>query len=245
MFAESMLETSWAQRMRRSWTTLTSFGVQALIIGCLMLLPLWKTVGLPAARTVSTPISMGRRAPAPLGNVTRLVTSSAFHNVATTARLVAPGHVPTSIPTGADEPAPQLPGGPDGGIYTGFPPGVGDEPRIGFVPGGTAPVLPIPPPTVSRAFRKSSMLEGMLIRKVQPIYPPLARNARIQGPVVVYALISKAGTMENVRAISGHPMLVGAAIDAVSQWRYRPYILNSEPIEVETQITVNFYLGGN
>ncbi len=60
MFAESMLETSWAQRARRSWTTLTSFGLQALIIGCLLLLPLWKTIGLPAARTVSTPISLGR-----------------------------------------------------------------------------------------------------------------------------------------------------------------------------------------
>jgi periplasmic protein TonB len=89
------------------------------------------------------------------------------------------------------------------------------------------------------------MLEGMLIRRVQPVYPPLARTAHVQGPVVVYALISKAGTMENVHAISGHPMLVPAAIDAVSQWRYRPYILNSEPIEVETQITVNFLLAGN
>ena len=71
MFAESMLETSWAQRARRSWTTLTSFGLQALIIGCLLLLPLWKTIGLPAARTVSTPISLGRvaveTAPAPRG----------------------------------------------------------------------------------------------------------------------------------------------------------------------------------
>ncbi len=89
------------------------------------------------------------------------------------------------------------------------------------------------------------MLEGSLIRRVQPVYPPLARTAHIQGSVVVDALISKAGTMENVHAISGHPMLVPAAIDAVSQWRYRPYILNSEPIEVETQITVNFYLGGS
>ena len=89
------------------------------------------------------------------------------------------------------------------------------------------------------------MLEGSLIRRVQPVYPPLARTRACQGSVVVYALISKAGTMENVRAISGHPMLVPAAIEAVSQWRYRPYILNSEPIEVETQITVNFFLAGN
>ncbi len=60
MFADSMLETSWAQRARRSWTTLTSFGLQALAISLLLLLPLWKTVGLPSARTVSTPVSLGR-----------------------------------------------------------------------------------------------------------------------------------------------------------------------------------------
>jgi len=89
------------------------------------------------------------------------------------------------------------------------------------------------------------MLEGSLIRRVQPVYPPLARSARIQGSVVLSALISKVGTIENLHALSGPPMLVPAAIDAVSQWRYRPYILNSEPIEVETQITVNFYLAGN
>jgi protein TonB len=89
------------------------------------------------------------------------------------------------------------------------------------------------------------MLEGSLIRRVQPIYPPLARSARVQGSVVLSALISKAGTIENLRALSGHPMLVAAAIEAVRQWRYRPYILNAEPIEVETQITVSFSLTGN
>jgi protein TonB len=89
------------------------------------------------------------------------------------------------------------------------------------------------------------MLEGNLIRRVEPAYPPLARNARIQGSVVLAALISKAGTIDNLHALSGPPMLVPAAISAVSQWRYRPYILNSEPIEVETQITVNFTLSGN
>jgi protein TonB len=80
---------------------------------------------------------------------------------------------------------------------------------------------------------------------VQPVYPPLARSARIQGSVVLEALIGRDGTMQNLKLISGHPMLVPAAIDAVSQWRYRPYILNGDPIEVETQITVNFVLGGN
>jgi len=89
------------------------------------------------------------------------------------------------------------------------------------------------------------MSEGDLIHKVLPTYPPLARSARIQGQVVLQAVISKQGVIENLRMVAGHPMLVPAAIDAVRQWRYRPYILNNEPVEVETQITVNFSLGGN
>jgi protein TonB len=89
------------------------------------------------------------------------------------------------------------------------------------------------------------MSEGDLIRKTQPTYPALARSARIQGIVVLQAVISKQGTIENVTVLTGHPMLIPAAIDAVRQWRYRPYILNNELVEVETQITVNFWLAGH
>jgi protein TonB len=73
----------------------------------------------------------------------------------------------------------------------------------------------------------------------------LARTARIQGEVVLFAVISKSGSIDNLRVLSGHPMLAPAAVDAVSQWRYRPYILNNEPIEVATQITVKFTLSGD
>jgi protein TonB len=89
------------------------------------------------------------------------------------------------------------------------------------------------------------MDEGDLVHKVLPIYPPLARAARIQGQVVLQALISKQGVIENLKVLSGHPMLAPAAKEAVRQWRYRPYVLNNEPVEVETQITVNFSLAGN
>ena len=88
------------------------------------------------------------------------------------------------------------------------------------------------------------MMEGNLIHRVQPDYPPLARQARIQGQVVLRAMISREGTIENLQVLSGHPMLVQAAVDAVRQWRYRPYVLNGEPVEVETQVTVNFVLSG-
>jgi periplasmic protein TonB len=88
------------------------------------------------------------------------------------------------------------------------------------------------------------MMEGNLIYKPQPVYPPMARAARIQGAVVLRAIISKNGTIENLEALSGHPLLLPAAIEAVKQWRYRPYVLNGEPVEVETRVTVNFILSG-
>jgi protein TonB len=88
------------------------------------------------------------------------------------------------------------------------------------------------------------MMEGNLIYRPQPAYPPMARAARVQGAVVLRAVISRSGTIENLQALSGHPLLIPAAIEAVRQWRYRPYILNGEPVEVETRVTVNFILSG-
>ena len=246
MFADCLLETSWRQRTRRSWTTFTSFGVQVVLIGLLLLLPLLRTVGLPSARTVSTPISAGRpdtiperhpqSASRPGGQVTPAV-----------SLLVLPRQVPTTVYRGEDDAVepPACPGCNGEGIE-GLSSGVGDGIAIPNLLSGTHPVMPAaPPPTAAHVFRKSSILEGSLIRRVQPVYPPLARSARVQGPVVLFAVISKNGTIENLHAMSGHPLLIGAATEAVSQWRYRPYILNGEAIEVETQITVNFILSAN
>ncbi len=244
MFADSLLETSWTQRSRRSWTTLTSFGLEALVIGLLLLLPLWKTVGLPAVRTVSTPVSLGRPEPAPVQQPrtgTTAANASNFDGI----RLIQPGRIPPTIKTGPDDVSPQPPGVFMPGI-TGIGSGPGLPPGLWSPGGGTRPVPqpPGPVPTI-RVVRTSTILEGNLIRRVLPVYPPFARSVRIQGSVVLLAIISKAGTIDNLRALSGHPMLVPAALDAVSQWRYRPYILNNEPIEVETQITVNFTLSAN
>jgi protein TonB len=88
-------------------------------------------------------------------------------------------------------------------------------------------------------------MEGYLVHRVQPVYPPLARAARIQGVVELQATISRQGTIEHLQVLQGHPMLVRAAVEAVQRWRYRPYILNGEPMEVETQITVRFSLANN
>lgn len=243
MFVDSMLETSWAQRTRRSWTTLTSFALESLIIGLLLLLPLWKTVVLPASRTLSTPISLGRTAAETQPQTIQTSRTSAAQTDLRVDRFMQPSRIPTVISMAADEPAPSPVGAGIGVAGTGLPGASTDLPDLLF--NGTRPVLPVAPVPTVRTFRTSNMLEGSLIRRVQPSYPSLARSARIQGPVVLFAVISKAGTIDNLRVVSGHPLLVPAAIEAVRRWRYRPYILNSEPIEVETQITVNFLLSGN
>jgi protein TonB len=118
---------------------------------------------------------------------------------------------------------------------------------MGGVIGGIISATPVAVPKVATPTRvrvSQGVTQGLLIRKVAPNYPPLARQARIQGTVVLQAQISKTGDIQNLQLISGHPMLAPAAIEAVKQWKYRPYILNGEPVEVDTQVTVNFTLGG-
>jgi protein TonB len=91
----------------------------------------------------------------------------------------------------------------------------------------------------------SGVVAGMIISKPEPVYPAIAKAAHVQGAVILHAIISKQGTIENLSVISGNGMLVNAARDAVSRWRYRPYLLNGEPTEVETSITVNFTFSGS
>jgi protein TonB len=90
----------------------------------------------------------------------------------------------------------------------------------------------------------AGVMVGMLLVKTQPVYPPIAKAARVSGTVVLQATISRSGTIEGLRVISGPAMLQQAAKDAVQQWRYRPYLLNNEPVEVETTVNVIFTLGG-
>jgi protein TonB len=90
----------------------------------------------------------------------------------------------------------------------------------------------------------SGVMAGMLLQKTTPVYPPIAKAARVSGTVVLQATISKTGAIENLHVLSGPPMLQQAAQDAVRSWRYRPYLLNNEPVEVETTVNVIFTLGG-
>src|SRR5262249_11659945 len=131
-------------------------------------------------------------------------------------------------------------GGVPGGMPGGSPGGV-----IGGIISSTPVAAPPPPPPPKQEAPKRIRVGGqvqnaMAISRPNPVYPPLAKQARIQGTVRLEALISKQGTIEQLKVISGHPLLVQAALDAVKQWRYKPTILNNEPVEVQTTIDVNF-----
>ena len=105
-----------------------------------------------------------------------------------------------------------------------------------------------PPPAATKTEQKGPVRVGgnvaaaNLIRRIQPVYPPLARTVGVQGSVEFTAKISKEGNIENLTLVRGHPLLVKAAQDAVLQWKYRPTLLNGQPVEVVTEITVNFML---
>ncbi len=238
MFAESILETSWAQHTRRGWTTLTSFGVQVLIIGALLVIPLWQTVGIPMARTVSTPITMSRRPDPGPATPARAFHSNVVELAPIPGRIMMPSRIPTRIVPDDGPSRNENYGGPT----IDFGPPSNPDAYLPTTNPGTHPVMPVRAAPAKPTFRTSLMLQGSLIRRVEPVYPPLARSARIQGSVVLEAIISKDGTMQRLQVLSGHPLLAPAALEAVRQWRYKPYVLNGEAIEVETQITVNFIL---
>jgi TonB family protein len=107
-----------------------------------------------------------------------------------------------------------------------------------------------PPPgypkvTMNRVRVSGGVAESYLIHKIVPEYPAQARQSGIQGTVVLHAIIDKAGYIIELNPLSGNPMLVPAALDAVKQWRYSPYILNGDPVEMETTVSVNFDLANS
>ena len=238
MFEQSFVEPSADNGARRGWTALLSFTLQAMCLTSLVLMPMLYTQALPRLFHELLPPVAYSRPPAPEH---RARTNPSEHSEIVNGRLQPPRVIPRQIAILNEIDA--LPA--VGSTRFGVPGGTGDPGNPGDlgVPGAPlGPAMPAPPPSIPRhpVVISQGVAQGYLVRRVQPRYPPLALAARIEGSVVLMAVISREGTIENLRVASGHPMLAGAAIDAVRQWRYRPYLLNGEPVEVETQITVVF-----
>jgi periplasmic protein TonB len=212
-------------------------------VAVLLVLPLLRPQGLPSFHQLSTPLSWGQPATEAPAVGMSAGESSTASSAAADIIFRTPSRIPRGIPADSGDAPPQI--GVSGSAIPGIP--RSDPTGVSrLFEGGSRPVLPaMPPPVAVAPLRISHINGGNLIRNVQPMYPALAGSARIQGAVVLQAVISKQRGIENLRLLSGHPMLAPAAIEAVSRWRYRPYILNNEAVEVETQITVNFSLAGN
>jgi periplasmic protein TonB len=238
----STLESNWDQSAHRGWTTLASFTMQAIGLSLLLAVSLIWVERPPQVHWLQPVIS---RAGEP--RVTPQAVSGHHTDPAVAKpradQIIAPTVVPQNIANvnDAKSDADTAPSAPDLAGFRSGRSGPG-----GGVDGGTGDMLvAIPPrPVVTKPLLVSHWAEGNLVYRVQPTYPAIARQARVQGSVELRAVISKTGTIENLIVVSGHPMLSSAAIAAVRQWRYRPYLLNNEAVEVETEITVNFLLSG-
>jgi len=239
MFADSLLESHF-ERTRRGWTRFASFGLQMLGVAILLMLPLIYTQGLPKfnLRLTAALAPPPGRAPAIEHHAAIRSHSNMFSGMGVAPPTIPIGRQPI-VEDSSRQDAPSceicVPYSTDQ---------IASSNSVIHSIGTSTTIVPPPPTPAARPPRISHMMEGNLIYRVQPMYPALARSARIQGQVLLRAIISRTGKIENLETLSGHPLLVGAAKDAVSQWRYRPYILDGEPVEVETLITVNFSLSG-
>ena len=155
-------------------------------------------------------------------------------------QLRMPTKIPQKIQMVKEDTAP--PEAPDSGVIGGVGGGTPGGVIGGFI--SSTPIATVKAAAPSRVRISGGVAAGQLITRVNPVYPPLARSARVFGTVMLSAIIGKDGTIQNLKVISGHPMLTQSALDAVKQWRYKPYLLNGEPVEVDTQVQVNFTLSG-
>lgn len=250
MFRESLLETSTASVAQRGWATLMSFGLEMTGIGILLLVPMVVTQTIPLVnyeQLITAPMAAPLSAPRP--QTTEIF--NADPGSVANGGLVAPHDIPTTISRGPD-PVRHSVGGDDAPVCEKCVPG--GLPWGDGVPGGKRGLLPdfgqthpnvhVTGPVLEerKTLKISRIDEGMLLTRIEPVYPPLAKIARVEGTVVLAAMIGADGRIENLRVVSGPPMLMGAALDAVRQWRYRPTMLNGRPVEVETTISVRFTL---
>jgi len=249
MFEQTFIEGQ--GKTNRVWTVLISFVGQVFLIGVLILIPMIYFDALPRTQLTSflvAPPPPPPPPPPPAAAPVKMV--KVIPRQFDAGRLMAPKTVPKDIAMIKEEELPPpsasagvvggVPGGVAGGQVGGVIGGI-----IGSVPSAAPP--PPPPPveqkkTVQRIRVGGQVQQANLIRQPKPIYPPLAKQARIQGVVRFEAIIGKDGTIQNLRLVSGHPLLVPAAQEAVKQWLYKPTLLNGEPVEVATVIDVNFTL---
>ncbi len=216
---------------------------EIILVGVMILVPLIHLQALPTAQLMTflaAPPPPPPPPPPPAAAPPRVV----IHHVSMQDLMKAPTVIPKTIQKIKEQPQPTQSVGVMGGVPGGVPGGQVGGVLGGMIGGmGNAPPPPPPKATTPKRIRIGGQVEmAKVIYKPSPEYPQLAKMARIQGTVRLEALISKDGTIQDLHAISGHPLLVPAAIAAVKQWRFQPTLLNGDPVEVSTEIDVVFTL---
>ena len=255
-----MFETatlSYGPPSKRVWATAMGFTGQAVLIGCAVLAPLISPQTLGRAFLVTTLVTPGAPPPPPppgpriVPRSPHAAATQIFRNILT---------IPVSIPRIAailvDDPPEASDGGP--GVPGGVPGGVRDGVQNGLVNGileegarmttvvhppevvnhepAKAPPVPVKPPRITQ------LRMATPIRKVEPVYPPLAKQARVSGVVELLGVLGTDGRIHELKVLRGHPLLINAALEAVRQWIFEPTLLNGQAVEVAAPITVNFVL---
>jgi len=248
MFSDSLLEFG-PQRKRRFFATTTSFIVNILAVLILLLIPLAFTEQLPRAQLLTFLVAPPPPPPPPppAAAEVKTIVRQIQTDLLSSGQLRTPSRIPTKIQMIKEEEAPPpmpVSGGVVGGVPGGVPGG-----QLGGVIGGivsaTSNLASVPKLMAAAPQRiriSQGVTKGLCIHRVEPSYPPIAKAARVQGEVILSAVIDSNGEITNLQLVSGHPMLVPAALAAVRQWRYKPYLLNGQPVEVETTVTVIFSL---
>jgi periplasmic protein TonB len=252
LFADVLLEVDGAKKRRLGFAAISSALLQSVFVAILLIVPLMFTEALPSQQLLTMLVAPPPPPPPPppaAAAPARVVQRNGSDLI--DGRLRTPGRIPQTVKMIQEEEAPPVLSDGSGGVVGGVPGGIPGG-QIGGVLGGIlgsvnstrAGIIPklATPARPERVRISQGVTRGQLISKIEPKYPLLAREARVQGDVILRAIISRSGEIENLQLLSGHPMLVPSALDAVKQWRYRPFLLNGEPVEVETTITVTFAL---
>src|ERR1700688_1431872 len=245
MFEDSLLESGGRLKTKRGRTTTFAIILEIALIGVMVLLPLIFTEALPKQQLMTFLVAPPPPPPPPPPAAAPVKIVKQIQTDIVNGALRTPTKIPQKIQMIKEEEAPP-PAMASSGVVGGVPGGIPGG-QMGGVIGGIISSTPVAVPKVATPQRvrvSQGVVSGLKVKDVKPNYPPLARQARIQGAVVLHALISKDGSITGLTLISGHPMLAPAAIDAVKQWRYKPYLLNGEPVEVDTEVQVNFTLAG-
>jgi protein TonB len=233
-------------KTNKPWTVALSAIIQVGILIVFVLIPLIYTEALPKQLLTTFLVAPAPPPPPPppAAAVQRIVKPVA--RLIQAGKMMAPTVIPKKVEMIKEEEMPPdvgavgVVGGVPGGIAGGSAGGV-----LGGIIGGVGSGPPPPPkPTASRIRVGGNVQAAKMLRQIQPVYPQIAKTAHVQGTVMLHAVIAKDGSVQELTYVSGPPLLMKSAMDAVRQWRYQPTLLNGEPVEVDTTISVIFTLGG-